>query len=145
MLVVVHCCFCDVGCCSSFIAVFVMLLFIHCFSMSSLTLPWAIAGFLHPFYTFSSAHRSVIHGTFNFSGQFIFTPSATVFTGPFLPQSFFTLRFFACNSDTGRNIPFRVFLCAYPHRVVAWCVAFNYWCSNYKTICLPIAPVSHEV
>ena len=28
---------------------------------SSLTLPWAIARFLDPFYTFSSAHRRVIH------------------------------------------------------------------------------------
>ena len=36
----------------------------HCFWTSSLTLPWAIAGFLHPFYTFSSAHRRVIHDTF---------------------------------------------------------------------------------
>ena len=38
--------------------------FIHCFSTSSLTLPWAIAGFLHPFYTFIPAHRRVICGTF---------------------------------------------------------------------------------
>ena len=35
----------------------------HCFSTSSLTLPWTIAGFLHPFYTFSPAHRRVIRDT----------------------------------------------------------------------------------
>ena len=51
-------------CCSSFIAVFVMLFFIHCFSTSSLTLLWAIAGFLHSFYTFGPAHRRVILDTF---------------------------------------------------------------------------------
>ena len=35
--------------------------FIHiCFSTSSLTLPWTIAEFLHPFYTFIPVHRSSI-------------------------------------------------------------------------------------
>ena len=38
--------------------------FIHCFSMSSFTLPWAIARFLLPFYTLSAAHRRVIRDTF---------------------------------------------------------------------------------
>ena len=39
----------------------------HCFFfsqpplVSSLTLPWTIARFLDPFYTFSPAHRRVIH------------------------------------------------------------------------------------
>ena len=38
--------------------------FIHiCFSTSSLTLPWTIGGFLHPFHTFSPAHRRVIRDT----------------------------------------------------------------------------------
>ena len=37
---------------------------IDCFSTSSLALPWAIARFLHPFYTFSPAHRRVIRDTF---------------------------------------------------------------------------------
>ena len=44
----------------------------HCFSMSSLTLPWTIAGFLHPFYTFSPAHRRVIRDTFIFNLSEIF-------------------------------------------------------------------------
>ena len=44
--------------------VFIILFFIHCFSTSSLTLPWAIARFLHRFYTFSPAHCRVIHDTF---------------------------------------------------------------------------------
>ena len=95
MLVVVHCCFCDVGCCSSFIAVFVMLLFIHCFSMSSLTLPWAIAGFLHSFYTFSPAHRTVIRDTF------ILTFLGSSFT--VLPRA---LRFWAGISTHRRFLPY---------------------------------------
>ena len=41
-----------------------LLFFIHCFSTSSLTLPWDIARFLHPFYTFSPAHRRVIRDIF---------------------------------------------------------------------------------
>ena len=59
--------FCDIGCYCSyslFSDVSVMLFFIHCFSTSSLTLPWAIARFLHPFHTFSPAHRRVIRDTF---------------------------------------------------------------------------------
>ena len=37
---------------------------IHCFSTSSLILPWAIARFLHQFYTFNPVHRKVIRDTF---------------------------------------------------------------------------------
>ena len=62
-------CQCFSFCCCSF----------HCFSTSSLTLPWTIARFLHPFCTFSPAHRRVIRGTFIFNHSVIF---------------FFTLRFF---------------------------------------------------
>ena len=60
LVVVVHsfCC-----CCYSFIASYVMLFFIHCFSASSLNLPWTITRFLHPFYTFKPAHRRVIRGS----------------------------------------------------------------------------------
>ena len=44
------------------------MLFIHIFfSTSSLTLPWTIAGFLHPFYTFSQVHRRVICKFFIFN------------------------------------------------------------------------------
>ena len=51
------------------------MLFIHIFfSTSSLTLPWTIAGFLHPFYTFSPAHRRVIRNTFIFNHSVIFLP-----------------------------------------------------------------------
>ena len=38
--------------------------FLHCFSTSFLILPWTIARFFHPFYTFSPAHCRVIRGTF---------------------------------------------------------------------------------
>ena len=72
-----------------------LLLFIHCFLTPSLTLPWTIAGFLHPFYTFSSAHRRVIRGTFIFNlfGIFFhsFTASATVLSECFLSTSVFYL------------------------------------------------------
>ena len=65
--------------------------FIHiCFSTSSLTLPWTIAGFLHPFYTFSPAHRRVIRDTFIFR-PFHLAASATVLSGHFLPTGAFCL------------------------------------------------------
>ena len=67
----------------------------HCFSTSSLTLPWTIAGFSQPFYTFSQAHHRVIHDTFIFNLFEIFfhsfTASATVLSGYFLPTGIFYL------------------------------------------------------
>ena len=70
--------------------------FIHiCFSASSLTLPWTIAGCLHPFYTFSAAHRRVIRDTFIFNYSVIFLPRALRFwVGIFYSQTFFTLHSF---------------------------------------------------
>ena len=67
--------------------------FIHtCFSSSSLTLPWTIAGFLHPFYTFSPAHRRVIRDTFIFRPfHYLLTASAMVLSGHFLPTGVFYL------------------------------------------------------
>ena len=60
-----------------------------CFSTSFLTLLWTIAGFLHPFYTFSSAHRTVIRDTFIFNISVIFLPRALRFwVGVFYPQAF---------------------------------------------------------
>ena len=57
---------CDVGCCSSFqfcssfccFSSFCCCCSSHCFSTSSLTFPWTIPRFLHPFYTFSPASPS---------------------------------------------------------------------------------------
>ena len=49
------------------------------FSKSSLTLPWTIAGFLQPFYTFSPAYRRVIRDTFIFNHSVIFLPRALRF------------------------------------------------------------------
>ena len=67
--------------------------FIHtCFSSSSLTLPWTIAGFLHPFYTFSPAHRRVIRDTFIFNHSVIFRSSATILSGNCLPTVVFYLK-----------------------------------------------------
>ena len=73
-------CQCFSFCCCSF----------HCFSTSSLTLPWTIARFLHPFCTFSPAHRRVIRDTFIFNHSVIFLPRALRFwVGPFLPTGAF--------------------------------------------------------
>ena len=67
--------------------IFILLLFFICqcssftfaFLTSSLTLPWTIAGFLHPLYTFSPAHRRVICNTFIFNHSIIFLPRALRF------------------------------------------------------------------
>ena len=68
-----------------------LLFFIHIFfPTSSLTLPWTIAGFLHPFYTFSPAHRRVIRDTFIFR-PFHLAASATALSGHFLPTGVFYL------------------------------------------------------
>ena len=73
-----------------------LMFFIHiCFSTSSLTLLWTIAGFLHPFHTFSPAHRRVICDTFMFNHFVIFLPGALQFwVGIFYPQALFILGFF---------------------------------------------------
>ena len=78
-------CLCFSFCCCSF----------HCFSTSSLTLPWTIARVLHPFCTFSLAHRKSICNTFIFNHSVIFLPWALRFwVGIFYPQAFFTIRSF---------------------------------------------------
>ena len=70
-----------------------LLFFIHIFfPTSSLTLPWTIAGFSHPFYTFSPAHRRVIRDTFIFQPfRYLLTASATVLSEHFLPTGVFYL------------------------------------------------------
>ena len=51
-----------------------------------------IAGLLHPFYTFSPAHRRVIRDTFIFNHSVIFLPwPLRLWVGIFYPQTFFTL------------------------------------------------------
>ena len=72
--------------------------FIHIyFSTSSLTLPWTIARFLDPFYTFGPSHRRVIRNTFIFNHSVIFLTRALRFwVGVFYPQAFFILRSFTC-------------------------------------------------
>ena len=95
--------FCDVGCsCSltllSFLFFILLFFLIHCFSTSSLTLPWTIAGFLHSFYTFSPARHWMIRDTFILTfprSSFTVLPRALRFwEGIFYPHAFFTLRFF---------------------------------------------------
>ena len=72
--------------------------FLHCFSMSSLTLLWVIAGFLHPFYTFNPAHRRAIRDTFIWTflrfSVTVLPPVLRFRAGVFYPQTFFTLHIF---------------------------------------------------
>ena len=75
-------CQCFSFCCCSF----------HCFSTSSLTLPWTIARFLHPFYTLSSAYHRVICNTFIFNHPVFFLLRVVRFwVSIFYPQALFTL------------------------------------------------------
>ena len=113
--------------------------------------------FLHPFYTFSSAHCRVICDTFFLTflcfSVTILPQALRFWAGVFLPMRVFYLELFShilerfCNSDAGGNSPSRILLCAYPHRVVpsSWRMVLNYSYCRYKTIGLSIAPVSHEV
>ena len=69
------------------------------------------------FYThFSPAHRRVICNSFILT--FLGTASATVLSERLLTTGDFILHSFVCDSDTGRNTPSRILLCACPHRVV---------------------------
>ena len=75
-----------------------LLFFVHYLSMPSLTLLWAIARFLHPFYVFSPAHRREIHNTFisTFLGPFftVLPRGLWFWNGIFYPPAFFILRSF---------------------------------------------------
>ena len=120
--------------CSSFIFALHLLLlffFIHCFSTSSLTLPWTITGFLHQFYTFSPAHRRVIRDTFtlNLCGIFFysFMASAKVLSRHFLTTGIFSLtllhQHFTCvYQDLPGNRQFFLEVCR------AW-----YWSSKHRS------------
>ena len=101
-------------CCSSFL-IFILLLYLHLsmffilllffihifFSTSSLTLPWTIAGFLHPFYTISPARRRGICDTFIFQPfRYLLAASATALSGHFLATNGFYLMFLHRHSTT---------------------------------------------
>ena len=78
--------------------VFEILFFIHCFSTSSVALLWAITRFLHPFYTFSPAHRRVIRHTliltFLASSVAVLPRVLQIWESVFYSQAFFTLQSF---------------------------------------------------
>ena len=62
------------------VVVHLSMFFIHiCFSISYLTLPLAIAGFLQPFYSFTPAHHIVIRDTLIFNHSVIFLQRALRF------------------------------------------------------------------
>ena len=98
VVVLIHCCSCDVGCCASFIAVFVMLVVVlHSLLFDVIPhLPvsyrWIFTLIL---YFHSPAYRRVIrnsqHFHFNLSGPFFhsFTTSATILRGYFFTHRLF--------------------------------------------------------
>ena len=73
-----------------FILFFIFVL--HCFSTSSLTLPWTIARFLHPFYTFSAEWFAALSfSTFSRSPFTVLPQALRVWVGLFYTQAFFTV------------------------------------------------------
>ena len=80
------------------------------------------------------------HFHFNYSRLFIFTSSATVLNGSFLPTGIFYPTLLRLWLNAGRNAPSRIFLCTCPHRVVP-----SGWRMDQLTIDLSIVPVSHKV
>ena len=117
---------------------FVMLFFIHCFSTSSLALPWAIARFLHLFYIFSPAHRRVIRDTFSLtfldSSVTVLPRVLRIWENVFSSPVFFTLHSFpnfgttcVCQGFPGSRQFF-----------LEGCRAI-YWCSKHRSgpsVCL---------
>ena len=86
-------------------------------------------GFLHPFYTFSQAHRRLIRDTFIFNYSVIFLPRALRFwVDVFYPQAFFYLtllhRYFWLNLHLSRSPRSRQFF-------LEVCRA-SYWSSKHR-------------
>ena len=82
--------------------------FIYIFfsTSSSLSLPWTVAGFLHSFYTFSSAHCRVISDTFIFNHSVnLLTASATFLSGHFLLTGVFYLALLHRHFNLGLSRP----------------------------------------
>ena len=95
----------------------------------------------------SSSQSDSWHFHFNFSRLFIFTMSAMVLSESFLPMDVFYPILLRFVTQTRAGTPHPESSCACPRKVVpsGWCMAFNYWCLNYKTIDLSVAPVSQKV
>ena len=87
------CCSSSFCCCFSFVDVLHSYFLFDIIPHPSVDYRWV---FLHPFYTFSPAHRRVIRDTFIFNYSVIFLPRALRFwVGIFYySQAFFTLRSF---------------------------------------------------
>ena len=144
--------FCDVGCWCCCFSSLVVFMFPGYFYLPPALHP-GFSGPWRPPLSLSSTLATF--GCFTFARIFrhSFTASATVLSGIFYPQAFFTLCSFTaifgtfCGSDAGRNTPSRILLCAGRHRVVpsGWRMDLNYSYCSYKTIGLTIAPVSPEV
>ena len=98
VVVLIHCCSCDVGCCASFIAVFVMLVVVlHSLLFDviphlSVSYRWIFTLILY--FQSSLSQSDSQHFHFNLSGPFFhsFTTSATILRGYFFTHRlFFTL------------------------------------------------------
>ena len=117
-------------CCSSFVDVLIHIFF----STSSLTLPWTIAWFLHPFYTFSPAHRREIRDNFIFNYSVIFLPRALrPWVGIFYSQAFFTL----CSFTNILTCVYQGFPGSRQFFLEVW--RASYWSSKYRpspSVCL---------
>ena len=110
---------------------------------------------LHPFYTFSPAHRRVICDTFilAFLGFSFYRELYGFEQAFFYPQAFFTLHFFPTfwhvfwfrfeQEHPIQDLP--LYACSRWVVPSGLRVISNYWCLNYKTIGLLIALVIHEI
>ena len=146
--------FCDVGCscCFTSLEVFLLSLLFNVIPHSSVSYRWIFTPILY--FQPSSLQSDSRHFHLIFLG---FSVTALPRMLRFWAGVFTHRRFLPCtpsphfgtfnDSDAGMNTPSRIFLCAYPHKVVpsGWCMVLNYSYCRYKTIDLPIAPVSHEV
>ena len=144
--------FCDVGCCCfTSLEVFLPSFLSDVISHSSMSYRRVFTPTLY--FQPSSLQSDLRHFHLTFLG--LSQPHRECYS---FERAFFTQRRFLlctpsphfgmfCDSDAGRNTPSRIVFCACPHIVVpsGWCVVFNYSYCRYKTIGLPIAPVSHEV
>ena len=142
LLLFIHFCSSFCCCCSSFILFFILLLLFfisllliwwctsHCFSTSSLTLSWTIAGFLHPFYTFSPVHCRVICEPFIFNLFEIFFSHFYRERYGFVWAFFTHRRFFTLRSFTDITCVYQGLPGSWQFFLGVWRV--SYWSSKHR-------------
>ena len=141
--------FFDVGCCFCFISLEVFT-FACYFSLPPALHP-DFSGPWRPPPALSSTLATFGYFTFARIFRHSFTASSTVLSRRFLLTCVLYLALLPhilarfCDSDVDRSISSRILLCSCSHKVApsAWRMVFNCSYCWYKTIGLPIAPVSH--